>query len=130
MTHTTHLTRRALAALVAAGLAIPATTTAGRAGEPLQCEIHVSRQAGRVALEAVVTTHATTSGSYELRVSGTGDSGASDISQSGDFSLATGETRAIGEVTLAGDSGTYVARLAVTTATAVHRCTRRIAGSI
>lgn len=128
-----HLTRRALAALFAAGLAGTAATTAttaSRGSEPLTCEIHVREGADIVALEAVITAAAATDGTYELHVSGDGGAGNSDVTQSGAFSLSAGERSAVGSVTMASTGGAYIADLAVTTGTEVHRCTRRIVGSL
>ena len=131
MSKQTPLTRRAIAALVAAGLAGPAVAmTAAGASEPFTCEIHVREGAGSVALDAIVTAAAATEGTYELHVSGNGTSGNSDVTQSGEFSISAGEQSAVGSVTLATNGGSYIADLAVKTGSTVRRCTRRIIGSL
>jgi hypothetical protein len=127
---TRQLTRRALVALVASGLAGPAATSTFAGGDALTCEIHVRENAGTVALEAIVSATAATEGTYKLQVSGGGSAGSSDMTQSGEFSVTAGEQSAVGSVTLASDGGSYVADLSVTAGTSVHRCTRRIVGSL
>jgi hypothetical protein len=129
MHSTAHLTRRALVALVAAGLA-GSTATNAPAAEPLTCEIHVREADDMLALEATVAATAATEGTYELHVSGSGSAGGSDITQSGTFSVSPGERSAVGSVTLASNGASYVANLAVTAGGTVHRCTRRIVGSL
>lgn len=122
------LTRRALAALVAAG--VIGTASASQAAAPFACEIHVSEKPGAVALEAIVSAFEGIEGSYELNVSGSGEQGGSDVSQSGEFSLGAGERKAVGTVMLGTNGGDYVARLAVTSGSAMQRCTKRVVGTL
>jgi hypothetical protein len=130
MTSRNHLTRRALTALIAASLASTAAATTSAGAEPLTCEIHVREGADDVALEAIVSATGATEGTYELHVSGAGGEGSSDVTQSGAFSVAPGERSAVGSVTLASNGTSYVADLSVTAGGQVHRCTRRIVGSL
>jgi hypothetical protein len=69
-------------------------------------------------------------GSYQLRVSKTGDGGSSDINQSGEFSAGPGGPSTLSTVTLGGDGGSYVARLTVTWDGGTIECTERVRSAL
>lgn len=120
---------RLVPALIGTALVATSLAPAASAGDPLHCEIQVTEHASSIALDAVVLSSTAASGTYEFSVSGGSGDGNSDIAQSGEFSVAAGSESSVGQVTL-GNNGTYVARLAVTSGSSTHRCTKRIAGSL
>lgn len=122
----THLPVTILSALLGAGLIGAALTATANATDPIRCEIHVKERGDAIALEAVVLASQAAEGTYELQVTGSGAGGSSDIAQSGDFSVAAGAESSVGSVTLSNDGTSYVARLAVTSGSGTHRCTKHI----
>jgi hypothetical protein len=76
-----------------------------------RCEIRVDDRGDSVVLEGLVFARAPVSGSYQLRISQKDAAGSSDIVQSGDFSIGSGET--LGIVSLSMSTKRYVARLSV-----------------
>jgi hypothetical protein len=102
----------AAGALPAGGNTVP--TPAERAAAKLpRCEIRVDDRGDNVVLEGLVFTRAPVSGSYQLRISQKGGGGSSDIVQSGDFSIGSGETGSLGIVSLSMSTKRYVAKLSV-----------------
>lgn len=126
MTHNKKFTARALAVLAAASVGTAAAVTSSASAEALTCDISVRHAGGAAAVDAMVGTRDALTGAYELTVSGGSGSGSSDISQSGDFSLAAGEHSSVSSLTLAGDGGSYVAKLTVRAGGSVQHCTKRI----
>lgn len=122
--------RRLLPVIVGAGLAGAAFGPDVSAGAPLRCEIEVSGHGSAISLQAVVLAASAAEGTYRLEVSGSGSGGSSSIAQSGAFSVGAGARSAVGAVTLAGNGGSYVARLSVTSGAGTSRCTKRISGSL
>jgi hypothetical protein len=99
-------------ALPVAGSNVP--TPAERAAAKLsRCELRVDDRGDSVVLEGLVFARAPVSGSYQLRVSQKGATGSSDIVQSGDFSIGSGETGPLGIVSLSTNTKRYVAKLSV-----------------
>lgn len=103
-----------LALATVAGTAAVTATSSTAASDGVRCEIAVKERSGRVSLESFVDTPSSISGSYELLVTKDGSGGSSNISQGGDFSAEAGARTQLGNVVLAGDSGTYSAKLKVT----------------
>jgi len=120
---------RIIPALVGTALVSASLASAASAGDPLRCEIHVTEHASTIAVEAVVQSSTAEEGTYEFNISGGSGDGSSDIAQSGEFSVTAGSESSVGQVTL-GNTGTYFARLAVTSGSGTHRCTKRIVGSL
>lgn len=120
-----HLPVTILSTLVGAGLVV-ASLAAPANADPIRCEIHVKERGNAIALEAVVLASKAAEGTYELHVTGSGTGGSSDIAQSGDFTVAAGAESSVGSVTLSNDGTSYVARLAVTSDSGTHRCTKNV----
>lgn len=110
-----------VAATLGAGFA---TAGNGLGTGPLSCEIVATPSGRTTAIEGVVHSDATLTGSYQLRVSGPG----TNISQGGPFDAAAGRPATLGSVTLGGTGGSYDVRLDVEAGGASTSCSQRIGG--
>jgi hypothetical protein len=83
-------------------------------GDPglLSCDIHVSRQGGVVALEALAFAPVPATGTYEMQISQSGPAGSSSINQSGEFRTGPGIDGSLGIVSLP-MTGSYLITLTV-----------------
>lgn len=121
--------RRAAALLLVAavsGSTLAGMAQAARTSEPVRCEIALSRSAGTITLRALAHSETRVSGSYRLRVSGSG----SEIRQGGRFEAAPGRTAVLGTVTLGTSGGGYRADLDLDLGDEVLSCSQRIGGGI
>lgn len=87
--------------------------TAERATPEARCEIRVDDRDDSVVLEGLVFAPEPVSGSYQLRISQKGGGGSSDIVQSGDFNIESGQTGSLGIVSFSMGTRHYVAKLSV-----------------
>lgn len=108
---------RMAAPLAVLGSAVLMACTAGATGtgQPAAtasspvCEILTRSSGGMTIIEGVVTSPSALSGSYTLRVSGSG----TNIRQGGDFAAAAGEKTMLGQVSLGGNARAYAINLTV-----------------
>ncbi|MGQ2908709.1 MAG: curli-like amyloid fiber formation chaperone CsgH [Aliihoeflea sp.] len=82
----------------ATGASQPAATTSS----PV-CEIVTKSAGGMTIIEGVVTSPSALTGSYTLRVSGSG----TNIRQGGEFAAVAGEKTVLGQVSLGGNARAY-----------------------
>ena len=91
------------AALAPAALVEPAPvqaaafTAASYDEAPLTCEVRSRRTANGVLIQARAFADRDIDASYDLRIVKSGGVNASEVSQSGDFSLAAGDSAVLGE---------------------------------
>ena len=91
------------AALAPAALVEPAPvqaaafTAASYDEAPLTCEVRSRRTANGVLIQARAFADRDIDASYDLRIVKSGGGNASEVSQSGDFSLAAGDSAVLGE---------------------------------
>ena len=85
------------------------------------CEIVTSKTSGMTIIEGVVTSGKAISGTYSLRVSGSG----TNIRQGGDFDAAPNEKTALGKVSLGGSASDYDIDLKVETGGRTVPCNTR-----
>lgn len=104
-------TTRMAAPLAVLGCALLMACTAGATGSGQAganasspaCEIVTRNLGGMTVIEAVVTSSKALSGSYSLRVSGSG----TNIRQGGEFDAAPNEKAVLGKVSLGGSARAY-----------------------
>ena len=106
-----------------AGAAIGAETTSAQ----LRCEIQTRSINGMIVLQGVAHANAPLTGSYQLRVRGTGSSGSSDVTQGGTFTAGPDSPVNLGQVMLGG-GGSYEASLELDAAGATASCSERGGG--
>lgn len=85
------------------------------------CEIVTSKTSGMTIIEGVVTSGKAISGTYSLRVSGSG----TNIRQGGDFDAAPNEKTVLGKVSLGGNASAYDIDLKVETGGRTIPCNTR-----
>lgn len=95
----------------------------------IRCEIHEKTTRAGVVLEGVVIAKTAVEGSYHFKISASGDSGSSDINQSGEFTAGPQAANSLGSVMLGGN-GSYEARLDVTFDGRTIRCSKRVGGTL
>lgn len=95
----------------------PAYESAAEAPASLACEIIRTRTSHGVELRAVASSHLNTMGEYEFVITKRDRGGSSDISQSGEFDIAGGQSASLGsaEISVARGGG-YEAHLELTSA--------------
>ncbi len=130
MRHSVSIGALTIAGLLAAGAAAGPDGSASAAGDEMHCEIAVEEQAGRVTLEGFVDAASSISGSYELLVTNKGGGGSSDIWQGGEFSAKSGTRTPLGTVVLAGDGGSYTAKLKIKWDGKSAECRKSVRGSL
>jgi hypothetical protein len=118
------------AALLAAGAAAGVTGSASAASDGVRCEIAVEMRSDGVTLEGFVDAASSITGSYELLVTKAGGGGSSDIRQGGEFSATSGARTPLGTVVLAGDGGTYTAKLKIRWDGKNAVCSESVRGSL
>lgn len=111
---------------IALGAAVTlAPLGASTAAEGLRCEIRIVSGGGMIGIEPTVLTQDAVRGTYRLRLTGSGPSGRTDVSQGGPFDAAPGATRLARTSLSAGASGD--AELTVTVGGDAVTCSQRIA---
>jgi hypothetical protein len=118
------------AGMLAAGAATGIAGSASPVGDGVRCEISVEKRSGGVTLEGFVDAASSISGSYELVVTKAGGGGSSNIRQGGEFSAASGARTPLGTVMLAGDGGTYTAKLKIKWDGKSATCSESVHGSL
>lgn len=118
------------AGLLAAGAAAGVAGSASAAGDGVRCEIAVEKRSGGVTLEGFVDAASSISGSYELLVTKSGGGGSSNIRQGGEFSAKSGARTSLGTVMLAGDGGSYTAKLKIKWDGKSAECRESVRGSL
>jgi len=83
-------------AILMLGLGVTASGYTSAASAPTSCEIKTASNGGMLAIQGVVHAGIALSGSYQLRVSGEGPGGSSDLSQGGQFNAGAGEAVTLG----------------------------------
>jgi hypothetical protein len=104
------------AALVTGGLG--ASPSAAETAAPFSCALLARQDGGSVVLEGQVTAHDAVSGTYELRVRGSGVS----IDQGGGISVGAGQSVRLGEATISGRASDYDASLTITIGGQAYVC--------
>lgn len=79
-------------------------------GDAVSCEVRVRRTANGMMIQAVAHADRAVDGDYEFVITKSGGGGSSDVTQSGPFSAAAGETVTLGSTELGAD-GRYRAVL-------------------
>jgi hypothetical protein len=118
------------AGMLAAGAAAGVTGSASAAGDGVHCEIAVEKRSSGVTLEGFVDAASSITGSYELLVTKAGGGGSSNIRQGGEFSATSGARTPVGAVVLAGDGGTYTAKLNIMWNGKSAVCSESVRGSL
>lgn len=118
------------AGMLAAGAAAGIAGSASAAGDGVRCEIATEKTSGGVKLEGFVDAASSISGSYELLVTKAGGGGSSNIRQGGEFSATSGTRTPLGTVVLAGDGGTYTAKLKIKWDGKSAVCSESVRGSL
>lgn len=90
--------------------------------DSLRCSV-VTRELGHaVEISGKVTAQEEVNGDYTLRIRKASGSGDAIIHQSGAFSVSSGRTSTLGEATLSGTGGSYMADLELTVNGQILRC--------
>ena len=79
-------------------------------GDAVSCDVRVRRTANGMLIQAVAHADRAIDGDYELVITKSGGGGSSDVTQSGPFSAAAGESVTLGSTELGAD-GRYRAVL-------------------
>lgn len=112
----------ALGATVSLGAGFAAAGGSGSsAAGPLRCEIVAASSGGMTSIEAVALAERALSGSYQLKISGPG----ANISQGGEFDIASGRKTTLGSAMLGGGRG-YDVRLEVSAGGKTVSCSQRV----
>jgi hypothetical protein len=109
---------------------IEGAAAADQAPQPLRCEIEVDERANGVVLRGVVFAKTAITGSYEFRASQSGAVGDSNVTQSGGFTVGPAAPITIGNITLGGVGGVYVAKLKITWNGTSIECRERSGGTL
>lgn len=97
---------------------------ASTAAEGLRCEIRIVSGGGMIGIEPTVLTEDAVRGVYRLRLTGSGPSGRTDVSQGGPFDAGPGATRLARTSLSAGSRAEAV--LTVTVGADAVTCSQRI----
>jgi hypothetical protein len=100
-------------AILMLGLGLTASGYSSAASVPTTCEIKTASNGGMLAIQGVVHAGIALSGSYQMRVSGQGPGGSSDLNQGGQFNAGAGEAVTLGQVTVDNSGGTYTVTLSI-----------------
>lgn len=84
-------------------------------GGAATCEIKAASNGGMLAIQGVVHTTVALSGSYQMRASGQGPGGTSNVNQGGQFSAGPGDAVTLGQMMVDNSGGTYDVTLSVDT---------------
>lgn len=95
--------------------------------DPLRCEIRTKTQGRMIALESVVHTDETISGTYRFKIKSVGGAGKTNISQGSSFVASADAPAVLGSMMLSG-SDVYDAELEVETGGKTLTCDTRIGG--
>jgi hypothetical protein len=112
------------ATLVVAGLGA-AFTAAGAveaSNGPTRCEIVATTSGGMISIEALAHANKTTSGSYDLTISGP----ATNIDQGGDFDVRAGQSVTLGSATLSANGQGLDIELEVRANGTISKCSERV----
>ena len=102
-------------AVLLLGLGVTASGYASSVSGPTTCEIKAASDGGMLALQGVVHAGIAISGSYQMRVSGQGPGGSSNLNQGGQFNAGAGEAVTLGQVMVDNSGGTYDVTLSLDT---------------
>ena len=100
-------------AILLLGLGVTASGYAGSLSQSTTCEIKAASNDGMLALQGVVHAGMALAGSYQMRVSGQGPGGSSNLNQGGQFNAAAGEAVTLGQVMVDNSGGTYDVTLSI-----------------
>jgi hypothetical protein len=103
-------------AILLLGLGVTASGYASSVSEPTTCEIRVASNGGMLAIQGVVNGGIALSGSYQMRVSGQGPGGSTNLNQGGQFNAGAGEAVTLGQVMVDNSGGTYDVVLSIDSA--------------
>ena len=109
-------------AILLLGLGATASGYAGSLSQSTTCEIKAASNGGMLALQGVVHAGMALSGSYQMRVSGQGPGGSSNLNQGGQFNAAAGEAVTLGQVIVDNSGGTYDVMLSIDSAVGKVDC--------
>ena len=109
-------------AILLLGLGATASGYAGSLSQSTTCEIKAASNDGMLALQGVVHAGMALSGSYQMRVSGQGPGGSSNLNQGGQFNAAAGEAVTLGQVIVDNSGGTYDVMLSIDSAVGKVDC--------
>ncbi len=112
----------AAAACTAAVSASHPTTNVLTVADAPVCQIAVAKQGRSVNLQALVHADTDMRGSYRFSASKSGGGGRAMINQGGNFAVAAGETRTLGQATLGGSSASYDATLTIDVGGQTYTC--------
>ena len=121
----TFLPVAALSAAAACTAAVSASnpdTTVALASDAPICEIAVAKSGRSVNLQALVHAEADLHGTYRFSIAKTGSGGSAMINQGGNFAVAAGETRTLGQTTLGGSAASYDATLTLDVGGQTYTC--------
>ena len=103
-------------AILLLGLGVTASGYAGSLSQSTTCEIKAASNDGMLALQGVVHAGMALAGSYQMRVSGQGPGGSSNLNQGGQFNAGAGEAVTLGQVMVDNSGGTYDVTLSIDSA--------------
>ena len=103
-------------AILLLGLGVTASGYAGSLSQPTTCEIKAASSGDMLALQGVAHAGIALSGSYQMRVSGQGPGGSTNLNQGGQFNAAAGEAVTLGQVMVDNSGGTYDVTLSIDSA--------------
>ncbi len=86
------------------------------------CEIAVATQGRSVNLQALVHAGTDMRGTYRFRIAKSGGGGSANINQGGNFAVAAGETRTLGQTTLGGSPANFDATLTIEAGGQTYTC--------
>ena len=113
------------AAVVASLAAVATVPSIASASTGLSCDIDSRQRNGALVIEGSAVATQSGPASYRFSVRGSGSGGSSDIAQSGDVGLRSGERASVGNVVLRGGDNVTV-RLEVTSRGETVSCRKRI----
>lgn len=94
--------------------------------EPVRCGFQVVSAGGATAIEAIVAADLAVTGSYQLRVTGSGGGGRTNISQGGPFAAGPDAEVTLGRVMLGNRGASYDAVLSISANGRTVECAGRI----
>jgi hypothetical protein len=119
---------RVIAVPVVLGLGLVATVASGglaKSQEPAVCGINATSGGGMIALQAVFTSDADVTASYQFKVVSSGPGGNTTVSQGGQFAAVANQTKTVGQMSI-NDGSTYDVDFKVTVDGAEMDCSQTI----
>jgi len=117
-----------IAVPVLLGLGVIGVAASGgmaKASDPAVCGINATSNGGMIALQAVFTSDADVTASYQFKVVSSGPGGHSTVSQGGLFSAVANQTQTVGQMSI-NDGSTYEVDFKVTVDGAEMDCSQTI----